>query len=98
MCAYLAKAWDTDHPAVNPPMDVLIAALPPVPSGDLDLSESEVFTLLEPLRKAARDCPACILAALRQSGFTVCFYFDYQTEVKGIFAELTSELDNNERY
>ena len=38
------------------------------------------------LRKASKNCPACILSALRQSGHIDAFDFDYQAETKIFWA------------
>ena len=57
---------------------------------------------LKELREAADDCPCCILAALRQSGFSKGYYdgevdeapligkeqFDFQAELKSLWSEV----------
>lgn len=47
--------------------------------------------LLEPLRGLVDNCPACILAALRQSGCTDYTLFDYKKEVEAFWAEVNEQ-------
>ena len=45
------------------------------------------------LRKKANDCPACIMAALRQKGIPVpvATDFDYKKEMESIFSEINED-------
>jgi hypothetical protein len=50
------------------------------------------------LRKASGNCPACILAAIRQAGseiegLCVYVYFDYQKESQATLSEFNNEND-----
>jgi len=51
---------------------------------------------IEPLRNACLGCPACMLAALRQRGFSYWHYesvFDYKKEIQAYWKEYNWEQD-----
>lgn len=70
------------------PMSELLATLPKPASYNFDPLEAfEGVTLAMPLlRRKANNCPACILATLRQSGLIGITYIDYKQEMRDIFA------------
>lgn len=53
-----------------------------------------VISKINDLRKASGDCPACIMAALRQSGIPVYLAegFHFSDECKEIFLTINNEL------
>lgn len=55
-------------------------------------AESEVANALVELRKAYNDCPACIMAALRQAGIPVhCAKgFDFKKEMQSIWDDINN--------
>lgn len=63
--------------------DEKLAHIIPNSTGDYD-------KLPRALRDASNDCPACILAAIRQSGQTGIFDWDYRENVKKFWLDLHS--------
>ena len=87
---------EEEQPAMSELLKVLPKAsdYPPVedefggqtlPQELLDLTEAA----MPRLRKVANNCPACILAAIRQSGVPVpaVSSFDFTTEMKGVWSD-----------
>lgn len=78
MCDIACKA--------QPSMADLLASLPLRPTDKWpDLTDEQQ----QALRAAADDCPACIMAALRQSGWAVACMtsFDFKKECESVLAE-----------
>ncbi len=59
--------------------------------------EEAVEKVMPELRKESGDCPACILAALRQKGIPVPMVqsFNFTEECKKIWADLNEEREND---
>lgn len=72
------------------PMAELLAALPEWDRGVGQWSETQPDVDLPALRAVANNCPACILAALRQKGIPVPAVsgFDFDAEMKAIWNEI----------
>ena len=76
-------------------MSELIESIP------IEMREGDGFGSVDvppELRYAANGCPACILAALRQSGIKKWVNFEYKKEVDEIFTEHNEEARNSEYY
>lgn len=85
------------------PMATLLALIPaPMPTeyGGLCLDGEQIEASLAALRTASGNCPACILAALRQAAVVGMFSgkFSYQAEAQSIFAKLSQEQQLDECY
>jgi hypothetical protein len=63
-------------------------AAPVVESVDLmrDVMDKDKATLAE-LRELSGDCPACMLAAIRQAKTDLLFHFDFKEEVARLWSE-----------
>lgn len=71
----------------QPNLAVLIAMIP----------HEEPFAIGPEIREAAHDCPACILAAIRQAGVYVSLTdFNYTEECKGWWAAINKEAYERE--
>jgi hypothetical protein len=55
-----------------------------------------VLVDIEPLRKAARECPMCIFAALRQSGHRPSEVFDYMKELDDFWCQANEDAEQRE--
>ena len=81
----------------QPEMQTLLDALPMLhESAVSDFLVGTAYDApdLTKLRKAAGDCPVCMLAALKQRGFTAIFgkeVFDYQKEVSSVWHDHNAE-------
>ena len=88
MCETLQKC---DGETEQLPMAVLLAALE-IPNEDSDdyrtFLEWDSDDHLESIKSVTK-CPACILAAIRQAGYSSGVYnFEYEKEAQAIFKEL----------
>lgn len=65
---------------------------------DGDCISSAVEVCLPELRKAAGDCPACIMAALRQKGIPVpcAIGFDFTKEMQAIWTDINDAREAEE--
>ena len=85
------------------PIAELLALLPDVESiGDSRLcpagSEQLVESAMKGLRDACENCPACIMAALRQKGIPVPMVesFDFTKEMKSLWNDINDEKRGSE--
>lgn len=74
------------------PLATLIAMLPCTASWSREEWESDRLTVelnaaVKSIRSVANECPACIMAAVRQGGFDMgdLLQFDFKSEMKTIF-------------
>lgn len=80
----------------QPRMADLLALLPRFPHGDneiyTDQAAAAVEALMPALRNAANNCPACIMAALRQAGIPVPIVesFDFSKEMASIWKDFNT--------
>ena len=90
------------------PINELIAILPSSAEYHADYSNNDLYwklytdteAAMPKLREAADNCPACIMAALRQANIPVPMVesFDFKSEMQTIFAEIASENRNCHDY
>ena len=72
----------------------LVKLLPAEPDQTIDADWTPVKEATEAampkLREAAGNCPACILAALRQAGKSIVYFsgFDFKSECKDFWADV----------
>lgn len=101
----ICKLLELEQPDIN----TLIAILPNPEelrkdTGDefgVIIDDTKVREVFPKLRDAAENCPACIMAALRQKGIDVPMtrgYFDFTKECQDIFNELNTEKDDSYSY
>jgi hypothetical protein len=85
---------------VQEPIEILIALLPKLSESERnafgpesDNGHQRVNAALPSLRKACTNCPACILAALRQAKIPVPIAsdFNWTNEMKAVWAVLNKE-------
>ncbi len=106
VCGLLSDNQDYEFEPV--PLAALIAILPDssVYHADhvtdkvlVEFNES-VVAAIPALRKASGDCPACMLAALRQAKIPVPIAegFDFTAEMKAIFSEINENRQSEEYY
>lgn len=63
------------------------------------LNEDEIREAVKKLRNKADNCPACVLATIRQKGIYVNVTgFDYKKEIAGFWADYNAEQLKSERY
>ncbi len=98
VCKMVVDGRDSDFE--QKPLSELVAMLPvpvPVPGefGGLDFQkgfEDSVNAAIPALRKAAGNCPACMMAALRQAKIPVPIArdFNFTEEMKSIWSDINS--------
>ena len=92
-----------------PPLSDLVAVLPDVEKYTIGISPEHTFHsgltgdanfALKKLREAAENCPACILAAIRQAGIPVPLVtdFDFTTEMEAVWAKVNAENAREAQY
>lgn len=77
-----------------------LGTIPAYDRPDDDGLREAVHAVLPALRKAAEDCPTCILAALRQRGIPVPVVteFDYSKELASAWSEVNSNEAERESH
>lgn len=95
MCAYVGES--------QPDLKELIAIVPDYhkyPDDFLDELIAAVAKALPALREAANNCPACIMAAIRQSNIPLPIVtdFDFEKESKEMLAECNQRSEQGYGY
>lgn len=62
------------------------------------LAENDSAGGMKALREAAGDCPACMLAAIRQARRVATVDFDFKAELKAAMSDLYDEQRGSEQY